>query len=60
MKAEEKRKEVRCPVCNRLLFKATPGAEGEIEIQCERCKKLRYIRLHLVLNSESSYSSSVK
>jgi len=34
-------KEIRCPVCNRLLMK---GIVLEIEIKCPKCKKIVVIR----------------
>ena len=31
--------EIRCPFCNRLLFKIEGGRESQIETVCPRCKR---------------------
>ncbi|EOU1926241.1 Com family DNA-binding transcriptional regulator [Clostridium perfringens] len=37
-------KEIRCPCCNQLLFKASITT-GELEIKCCRCKKIIKIKV---------------
>lgn len=34
------RREVRCPHCGRLLFRAREGEIAEIEIKCDRCRNI--------------------
>jgi phage FluMu protein Com len=36
-------KEVRCPLCDWLLFVAR--GEGEVEIKCTRCKKIVKVKI---------------
>lgn len=37
-------KEIRCPNCNKLLFKAT--GNYNIEIKCDKCKKILECQEH--------------
>lgn len=38
-------RDVRCPVCDKLLFKVTPHTIGTAEAHCRFCQKLRVIKM---------------
>ena len=49
-------KRVVCPVCGRLLCRASVEARGRIEVLCERCKKPREVDISNTTGAKQVYN----